>query len=421
MFRPFSSKFFFILFLLSVFFFLTSPILAQTTSTSNPFLQKQAAMKNGTGLESWTNEAMGSNMMSLFTGLVGEIPPEVFDANLPAPTTFIPGGAFGTLNGMIASLHTPPASGVEYIAQVKDNFLGKPAYAQSQGVGFKGLQFLLPLWRGFRNLVYVLSSIVFIAIGIMIMLRVKVSPQAVVTIQSAIPQLITTLILVTFSYAIAGLVIDLANFIQAFVIAILFSVKGVGFNQSLLPPNNWLIQTFPFIQQVSDAISQAAGTNTFDFKHLSNTGLWGLQSLTYRAIPGFLSIALLGALLGAVVTSFIGASLGGMVLGSTGRLLGSFAGMGGAVGGGLIGGLLIPLILCILVAFWLIKLFFGLLKCYVTIIFKIVLAPLEIGMGAFPNSKMGFSTWLTDIVANMAVFPGRSHFSNSFKYDYRCR
>lgn len=385
---------------LLIFFlsFLVSPSFA----VENPFLQKQNAIKDGTGLESWTNEAMSSNMMSLFNGMVGDIPAEIFNssgtASLPK---FIPSGAFGTMNNMIAALNTPPASGIEYIAQVKDSFLGKPAYAQ--GVGFQGLQFLLPLWRGFRNAVYVLASIIFVVIGIMIMLRVKISPQAVVTVQSAIPQLITTLILVTFSYAIAGLVIDICNFVQALVVALLFSVKGVPITSPLFP--GWWGSGLPIVSDILNGIGAILTPQNFNFSHLSNPNLRDMQMLTYRAVPGWLSLVMLGGLLGSIVTGFL---LGGVgaVFGSSINFVGDIIGRGvGGVVGGLIGGLLVPIILCIIVAIWLIKLYFGLLKCYVTLIFKIVLAPLEIGMGAFPNAKMGFSSWIMDVASNMAVFP----------------
>ena len=67
--------------------------------------------------------------------------------------------------------------------------------------------------------------------------------------------------------------------------------------------------------------------------------------------------------------------------------------------------LLVLIVLFILVAIWLIKLFFGLLKTYVSILIQIITAPLVIGMGAFPNSKIGFSSWLTDLISKVAVFP----------------
>jgi len=195
-------------------FYTANSILAQT----NILKDKQDAIKTGNNQESWLDEAMGSNIVSSVRLLTGDIPDDVLNGTA---TSWVPGGALGTTTNLVASVFTPQASGIQYIAQVKDNFLGKPAYAQ--GTGFVGLQPLLPIWRGFRNVIYLLASIIFIVMGIMIMLRIKISPQAVINIQNAIPQLITTLILVTFSYAIAGLLIDLTYLIQGLTISIISS------------------------------------------------------------------------------------------------------------------------------------------------------------------------------------------------------
>lgn len=393
------------------FFFLTlisTKIFAKAT-----YFDKSSAITTGNNQEAWLDEALGGNMVSLYNGMTGGISKEFFEAYVsgksPA-TAYVPGGAFGTMNNLIATLSNPPASGVEYIAQVKDSFLGKPAYAQ--GVGFQGLQFLLPLWRGFRNAVYVLASIVFVVIGIMIMLRVKISPQAVVTVQSAIPQLITTLILVTFSYAIAGLVIDICNFVQGLVVALLFSVNGTNITDTLFNQSAWSWKSSgtPGLGNIGDAvynyINNGTANSTFSFKNLSDPGLHTLQILTYRAAPGWISLTMLGGLMGSIVVGFFMGGVGNGLIGSSGTVVFETIGRTiGGVAGGVIGGLLVPLILCIVVAIWLIKLYFGLLKNYVTLIFKIILSPLEIGMGAFPNSKMGFSSWILDVFANMAVFP----------------
>ena len=406
------NKYFKISLILVSFFFLT--LISTKIFAIATYFDKSEAITTGNNQEAWLNEALGGDMVSFYNGMTGGITKDFFKAyvsgNSPA-TAYVPGGAFGTMNNLIATLSTPPASGVEYIAQVKDSFLGKPVYAQ--GVGFQGLQFLLPLWRGFRNAVYVLASIIFVVIGIMIMLRIKISPQAVVTVQSAIPQLITTLILVTFSYAIAGLVIDICNFVQALVVALLFSVNGTSITGTLFSNLSWPWDSnvFPnFPKSVNDFLYSAINSNsaisTFSFKSLSDPGLLTLQMLTYRAVPGFISLTMLGGLMGSIVLGFFMGGVGNAVLGSTGTTVLDITGrvVGGAVGG-VIGGLIVPLILCIVVAIWLIKLYFGLLKNYVTLIFKIILSPLEIGMGAFPNSKMGFSSWILDVFANMAVFP----------------
>lgn len=384
--------------------FLSLALISKNIFAANSFTNKKNAIKTGNNQEAWLDEAMGSNMISLFTVLVGDVPDEIFDVNADASIInqykYNPGGAFGTMNRFIATLQTPPASGIEYIAEVRDNFLGKPAYAQ--GVGFQSLQFLLPLWRGFRNVIYVISTIIFVVIGLMIMLRVKISPQAVITVQSAIPKLITTLILVTFSYAIAGLVIDLCNFIQALVIALFFSIKGINLGDSLFP--GFWTKDLPVVQKLLESITDLVGIDNFKFISLSNPNLRDLQQLTYRVVPGLISMMMLGGLLGSIVIGFL---LGGVGtwFGEGGNLIADVAGRlaGGALGGAI--GILVPLVLTIICAFWLIKLYFGLLKCYVTLIFKIILGPLEIGMGAFPNSKMGFSSWIMDVISNMAVFP----------------
>jgi hypothetical protein len=410
------SLFIKILLLVSIVFLFYSPQLSlaqsptddTSPSIADTFFQKQDAIKNNTGLESWIDEAMGSNMMSLFVGLNGTIPADIFDVGSSQTSLYIPGGAIGNLNKFVASLNTPPASGVEYIAHVTNNFLGKPVYAQ--GVGFQGLRSLIPLWRGFRNIVYVLATIIFLAIGLMIMLRIKINPQAVITIQSAVPKVFTTLILVTFSYAIAGLVIDLCNVLQSIVIALLFSTKGIRLDDNLFDfqaLGGSDINIFKHLGNLfAKGVQELFGTQPFRFKKLSDMGMDTFQSLTFRIIPGWGSMVALGGILGSMVLGFLAGGIGYGILGETGRWIASKGGqIVGGIGGGLIGGISLPLILSILTAFWLIKLYFGMLNAYVILLFKIILAPLEIAIGAFPNSKMGFSSWLMDVVAHAAVFP----------------
>jgi len=61
---------------------LPSQVSAQSASPApvkNVFLEKQKAIQNNTGLESWTNEAMNSNMVSIFVGLNGTVPEEILN------------------------------------------------------------------------------------------------------------------------------------------------------------------------------------------------------------------------------------------------------------------------------------------------------------------------------------------------------
>jgi hypothetical protein len=356
--------------------FISPRLLAQTApQPENVIKYKQDAIQTGGNQESWMDEALKGNMVSMLNVVAGTVPDSCFQQN--GSTCYAPGsgqavgGALGTTNQFTASLFSPAASGIEYIASVKDSFLGKPAYAQ--GLGFAGLQPLIPIWRGFRNAVYLLSSLIFIAIGVMIILKVKISPQATVNIQNSIPGLITSLILVTFSYAIAGLIIDLASAFAAIVIALLFQVQGRPLSHNLVGVN---MTPLPIL-----------GPN-FDFAHLINPSLSSVYFLTKLMLPSN-ALAALGALGGAIVGApFAIASAGASLL------IGASIGL-----------VLVLLIVTIMLLVWQLQFFFGLIKTYVTIIFKIILAPLEIGLGAIPSMKMGFSSWLTDLIAYVSVFP----------------
>lgn len=304
---------------------------------------------------------------------ITEIQEKMKEQNIPyAPP--INGGMIGFVNNLNARLYVPPASGIEYIADAFGNFIGKPAYAQ--GIGFAGLQSILPIWKGFRNIVYILASLILTFIGLLIMLRIKVSPQAVVTIQSALPQLIITLLLVTFSYAIAGLLIDLSYLVQSIVLALLFTSVGRSLTSNLFDGQHLFTQIF--LGDVS-------------FGALSNANLFTVFNAATNLIP----IAAFGSL-----SLLIGAIVGGIV-----AVANPLVGLGIGLVGAVIGPIVIYIFFMVAILYWIIKLFFGLVKCYVTLIFKIIIGPLEIGMGAFPSAKLGFNTWITDVVANLAVFP----------------
>lgn len=414
MFRRFNHKIFLVaLFALSIIF--AGTILAQ--DGQNILQQYKSIYSSNTpALENWGKSNLEVTAVGGFDALVNVegMPDNLLSGKMVDENgrriVWIPGGVIGTANNLIAQLHNQSASGVQYIAQVKDSLLGKPAYAQDTGV--TGLQPLLPLWRGFRNVIYILSSIVFVVIGLMIMFRVKISPQAVITIQNAIPQLIITLIMVTFSYAVAGLIIDLSNLIQGIVVAIFFSIEGKSLSQPLFPMQ--VSTGFPLLSDLGNLIQRGyqelwgllGGERPMEYAQLANPDFNMFNSLAFRAGPNWVSMLMLGGLIGDVI---FGTFLGGMtrsVAGGIGADVGGTVGnvIGIIVGGG-VGAILIPLIMAIIITIWMCKLWFGLLKAYVTVIFKIVLAPLEIGMGAFPSSKMGFSSWLTDLIANMAVFP----------------
>jgi len=285
-----------------------------------------------------------------------------------APETIEETSVIYTLNNAIASLYSnPPASSIYFAQNVIEKIGGKPAYAQ--GYGFEKLQPILDVWKAFRNIAYLILSLIFIFIGIAIIFRVKISPQAVITIENALPKLIGALILITFSYAIAGALIDLMYVLMALGIVILeqggvtprfFNFLGVD----VLPPTP---------------------------KNVISSGFFGL-------IPMFFSGKRRG------LTMF-GAIFGGLIGAVAGLLGGGIIGTGGGLITGLIAGpALVKLIWIVIALFLLFKLFFALIGAYIRIVLSVILGPIKIMIGALPGQK-GFGDWIKNILADILVFP----------------
>ena len=86
----------------------------------------------------------------------------------------------------------------------------KSSYAQTTGSGYNTLVPVLPLWEIARNVSYLIVAVMIVFIGFIIIFGGKYG-QAEISIVSSIPRIIITLILISFSYPIAGFAIDMSN------------------------------------------------------------------------------------------------------------------------------------------------------------------------------------------------------------------
>lgn len=82
--------------------------------------------------------------------------------------------------------------------------------ASDTGTGYSSLSPIIPLWEIVRNIAYLMIAVMIVVIGFIIIFGGKYG-QTEVTIISSIPKIIIALILITFSYPIAGFAIDLSN------------------------------------------------------------------------------------------------------------------------------------------------------------------------------------------------------------------
>lgn len=281
-------------------------------------------------------------------------------------------GMISQISGGISYLiSTPPASTRQYIAYINNNLqrhsLTQPAYAQNAtgeggGYGFTRLEGFLPLWKAFRNIAYFFFILAFVIYGFMIMFRVKINPQTAANIQLALPKLIVTLILITFSYAIVGLLID---FMWVGYYLILNTLDNFGvFGKS------W--DGLGFINDIFRGLASGGGG-------LIITSIFQAVLATYAGVPGTL-----GALTGISGNIFT-------VLMLTPQLREV--------------SVLLLIIMLTAVIIALIKLFVKLVTAYVTIFINLVLSPLILLGGILPGKSDAFSSWITNLVANIVVFP----------------
>ncbi|MFH1565841.1 MAG: hypothetical protein ABIB98_01410, partial [bacterium] len=100
---------------------------------------------------------------------------------------------------------------------MRKGILGKNAYAASDN-WLLSTGVILETWENLRTVAYVLFVLAFVIIGFMIMFRKRIDPQTIVTIQNSLPNVIISLILITFGYPIAAMIFNTCGALIAWII-----------------------------------------------------------------------------------------------------------------------------------------------------------------------------------------------------------
>ena len=306
-------------------------------------------------------------------------------------------GLIGVMSNMIAVLYTPPAHVADYTRYLAGNFgIAKKAYAQEKGgYGFGGLQPIFTVWNTFKNVVYLMFVIVFVLVGFAIMLRVKIDPRTVMTIENQIPKLIIGILLTTFSFAIAGLLIDLMWVFTYLSINVLTSAStnvdpSVATRNVLTPPIGFVNQMFDksfypggilTIATKSGLGVQAVLDEMFNPTSLDQIFKWPKDSGCNGFLPTCWIKDWLGGTVAEIVSKIVGWTLSWVV------------------------GILAILIIIVALIFALFRIWFQLLTAYIYVLIDIVLAPFFIAGSMIPGSPIGFGTWMRDMLANLLAFP----------------
>ena len=215
-----------------------------------------------------------------------------------------------------------------------------------------------PLWTNVLNLAYLFFVIVMIIAGFMIMFRHKIGGQAMVTLGNVLPNVIIALVVATFSFAIAGLIIDFGGLIIGLIVSVF---------------------------DLSDTATSIAGFG----KLFSNVFTGELKLATIISAVG-------GALgLGGILAGVGG--LGALISGPIG-----WAVIGAAVGAL---GLFFALIVLGIIAFGAIKVLITLFKAYFQLLLSVILGPLQITLGAIPGNNKAIMNWVKGVLRSVLVFP----------------
>ncbi|MBI5449633.1 hypothetical protein HY948_04960 [Candidatus Gottesmanbacteria bacterium] len=366
------------LFRLTLMFLFTTWILTVTQPASAAWVGKNFGLDNDDSIINNTvsifphiSNTFYGNIMSITCAIVPFFGPDACTNNRDIHAQLLQKSALANIGSGMAMLYgTPPADFGLWLADTGHTlgFIPKPAYAAT-GVGFNGLVPLLGIWKAFRNISYVLLAIFMLVVGFMVMFRKKIDPKTVVTVQNSLPRVVVTLVLITFSYAIVGLMIDLMYLVMVLATAL-------------------LKQGFPdYAENIITKLSFGPIALAGSVSNPTEGGFFTLFMGIFTPIKDMNpSIWVIPDLLSGQFTQAIKDFLAGLLFNTAGI------------------GPLFQLILALVYLFAFIRILFMLLGSYIQILLAVITAPVQILLDVFPGSEM-FSNWIKNLVANLAAFP----------------
>lgn len=307
----------------------------------------------------------------------------------------------------------PPASITYWTYDTLSNAGFIPQTYAAEGVGFASIKPFMNIWKIFRDIAYLLLVVFLIAIGFMIMFRMKISQQTVISVENSLPRIVIALILITFSFPIAGLMIDIMYAVILLSIAVLgnkgnyFNITefqniylnaGFGRIASGLLPNGffgslWSIST-AIISLLPVLINQILRVITGTV--LTIFSMRVLLPLIYSWLENVGRVGTSVPVAGSVATEPISLGIKILIVAILGLL--SF----------FIGYAALQLIFFLLIMFTVIlmffRIFFLLFSTYLKIFLMIVFSPIILLFEALPGKK-AFAWWFKSLFMEIMTYP----------------
>src|SRR3990172_8625738 len=202
---------------------------------------------------------------------------------------------FGFMSNLIVLPYAnPPASGIYWAySGLQDAGFAPKTYA-AEGIGFGAIKPFAKIWIAFRNVAYLVIVLVMITIGFMIMFSMKLNPQTVISVENSLPKIVLSLILVTFSFPIAGLLIDLMYIAIILIVSVIGPAGGLNPTQ-IADKQRIYIQAGP--TTILGTLFVGGGGNTLSVLRI----IWDLPNALLNLIPiigG--ALRLIGSLIGVI-------------------------------------------------------------------------------------------------------------------------
>jgi len=284
------------------------------------------------------------NIYSTLVAFLGSAGPELTTMNIAN----LPGSMKKGLLGMaeqqvVTMLNSQP--NIDVLAHLSEEWI--PGYRNNSSVYASGYDDLVKsgissLWSVTRNIAYLGFVLIMIIVGFMIMFRNKIGGQMMVTIGNTLPRIVVSLVLVTFSFALAGVLLDFAG--------VFMKVLG---SASLLDSD---IAPHKLLDMLKGVL-----------------GFTGISSLGFGTIIGIIVAVATGGPIGILAGSIIIVA--------------------------------IALVLIGIVVVGAIKLWLALLKSYFAVLVNVAISPIAIMMGALPGNDSSTINIFKSIFRNALVFP----------------
>ncbi len=301
---------------------------------------------------------------------------------------------FGMVGSAIAyPFSNPPASGMYWTRTGLEQVGFIPKTYAAQGIGFAGLQPILPIWKLMRDAALLLIVLVVVFIGFLIMFRFKINAQTVVSLENSLPRIVIALILIVFSFPIAGFLIDMMYVITALGVSLIAS--NSVFN---IDPATYHSRLF--------------GGNTGS---LFNLVFWNADALNlgpalFSILPSFVNVIIRVSIVigGMWLIKRLSAPVATAIESKTDVIEAvlKFVGMTALI---VIFSTLAPLLLSLIIILLtglavFIRIFIIIFKAYIKILLRIMFAPLILMLDAIPGRKM-FSNWVRGLIGDLMIVP----------------